>query len=464
MTMNTDKAYLIGLIVGGGIFGNAEDVFKIRLPFNKWGSYTDNPARAGRIAQDILVKVGNAFRAIYGLTVQYETTAGGLWVILCEGDIAALKQDLQQYGISCEGTVWNDFHFDQIVQSLVDSNLKRRFIAGLADTIGSTAKSHRRFNEEHQILSFEIRGYDFSKVCSLCNLLYEINCIPDQINWNHPNIHCTDNPYYKQWNKGFKLRVLLDQYAHFGAFAFRTKAESSQINRTLQRQEHKAIRCEERTMIHCSPSCVHPAEQSRVLPPCIRGGHYIHFSHFCAVLQCEHAPYNALRAKFTELGTLVNPFPLLTKGSKNEIDTIINSNDLYKDRNYRIQSLTISSLLSSFKRNRKALLFSRGTGTGYPVDIILQAVAFLLADQSELFGQRIRGGYLALIKKYINLGKNKSITFRVPDLLTPLIIENKNRAALVGPVNPTVYQRLISFDQNNHYKLYVREISEEDLR
>lgn len=31
--MDTDKAYLLGLIIGGGVFGNAEDVFSIRLPY-----------------------------------------------------------------------------------------------------------------------------------------------------------------------------------------------------------------------------------------------------------------------------------------------------------------------------------------------------------------------------------------------------------------------------------------------
>ena len=34
--MNTDKAYLFGLIIGGGIWGNAEDVFRIRLPYRQW--------------------------------------------------------------------------------------------------------------------------------------------------------------------------------------------------------------------------------------------------------------------------------------------------------------------------------------------------------------------------------------------------------------------------------------------
>jgi hypothetical protein len=47
--MDTDKAYLLGLIIGGGVFGNAEDVFSIRLPYKKWGSYLENPQRAGEI-------------------------------------------------------------------------------------------------------------------------------------------------------------------------------------------------------------------------------------------------------------------------------------------------------------------------------------------------------------------------------------------------------------------------------
>lgn len=92
--MDTDKAYLLGLIIGGGVFGNAEDVFSIRLPYKKWGSYLENPQRAGEIAGDILRKVGQMFRAVYDLSVQYETTPGGTWTILCEGDTTAVKNDL----------------------------------------------------------------------------------------------------------------------------------------------------------------------------------------------------------------------------------------------------------------------------------------------------------------------------------------------------------------------------------
>lgn len=150
--MDTDKAYLLGLIIGGGVFGNAEDVFSIRLPYKKWGSYLENPQRAGEIAGDILRKVGQMFRAVYDLSVQYETTPGGTWTILCEGDTTAVKNDLMHYGIVCEGELRGSADISQVVSELVDDNLKRRFIAGLADTIGSMAKSQRRFTDEHEVL------------------------------------------------------------------------------------------------------------------------------------------------------------------------------------------------------------------------------------------------------------------------------------------------------------------------
>lgn len=460
--MNTDKAYLLGLIIGGGIFGNSEDVFRIRLPYKKWGSYLANPQRAGQIAGDILSKVGQMFRAIYGLSVQYETTPGGNWIILCEGDTTAVKADLRQYGIPCDGEIRGSAEIELLVHDLVDDNLKRRFVAGLADTIGSMAKSQRRFSDEHQILSFEINGYNFKSVCDLCRLLYSINCIPDQVNWNHPNIHCPSNPFYGQWNKGFKLRILLDQYARFGAFAFRTKAESSNENRSLQRETHTAERCETRE-IHVTPSAVHPAENDPRLPEIIRGGHYIHFRHFCAVLGCEHAPYNELCPHLNRLGEIISPFPILSKDSYLQIEKLIQQDDLMANRNYSTSHVNVTSLLNLYNNNKDSLLYGNAASNGYPINTVLQAVAFIIADETELFGNRPKG-YIQIIDRHCTDDPALCVEIRKPDLLTPLVIVGNGRGTLIGPVNPTVYERLVERDPNNRYKFAVRPITEEDLR
>lgn len=460
--MDTDKAYLLGLIIGGGIFGNAEDVFRIRLPYKKWGSCIENPQRAGQIAGDILQKVGQMFRAVYNLSIQYEATLGGTWTILCEGDIAEVKADLTRYGITCEGEIRGNASISGIIPELVDDNLKRRFVAGLADTIGSMAKSQRRFSDEHQILSFEIKGYNFQFVCDLCKLLYSINCIPDQVNWNHPNIHCTGDPYYSQWNKGFKLRILLDQYARFGAFAFRTKAETSNENRRLQQQTHEAEKCEDRS-IHITPSSVHPAENDLRLPEVIRGGHYLHFRHFCTVLGCEHAPYGEICSCFANLGELIIPFPILCKDTYLRIEEIIQTDPLMAQREYAADNISIASLLTIYRENSDALLYGDSPRTGYPITEVLQAVAYVIAHDDELFGKRPKG-YVQIIERHINANENECVEIRRPDLLTPLVIVGNGRGALIGARNPDVYARLVSRDPENEYKLIVRQITEEDLR
>lgn len=460
--MDTDKAYLLGLIIGGGVFGNIEDGFRIKLPYKKWGSYISNPERAGKIAGDILQKVGQMFRAIYGLSVQYETSPGGTWTILCEGDVSSLKEDLLQYGIKCEGELRGNVNLSPIIAELIDDNLKRRFIAGLADTIGSMAKSQRRFSDEHQIISLEIKGYNFKFVCDLCHLLYQINCIPDQVNWNHPNIHCPSDPYYKQWNKGFKLRILLDQYAKFGAFAFRTKAETSMENRKLQQETHHAERCETRKL-HATPSTVHVAENDHRLPELIRGGHYIHFRHFCAVLGCEHAPYDQLSECFSRLGELINPFPILCKDTEEHIQSLINKEPLLSKRRYSIKNVNVKSLLDIYQKNNSMLIYGVQKNTGYPISEILKGLAYIIAEDNELLGKRPKGGYVQIIEKHIANDSNLRVEMHIPDLLTPLIMVGNGKSAMIGPCNPLVYERLIKRDTNNKYKLLVRKITEEDL-
>lgn len=282
------------------------------------------------------------------------------------------------------------------------------------------------------------------------------------MNWNHPNIHCTSDPYYQQWNKGFKLRILLDQYAQFGAFAFRTKAETLNENRRLQRQTHTAENCEERDF-HITPSTVHPAENDDRLPEEIKGGHYIHFRHFCAVLGCEHAPCEKIRNCFSQLGDIVIPFPILCKDTNQRIEEIINNDTLLANRQYRVEHILISHLLSQYNYNPDMLVWGTNGNNGYPISEIVQAIAYVIADENELFGKRPKG-YLSIIERHINLEPETTVEVRIPDLLTPLVVLDNGRGALIGARNPEVYRRLITVDPNNQYKLLVRPITEEDLR
>ena len=93
----------------------------------------------------------------------------------------------------------------------------------------------------------------------------------------------------------------------------------------------------------------------------------------------------------------------------------------------------------------------------------MQAVAYIIADDEELFGKRPKG-YLKIITRHIQDNPALSVLFRKPDLLTPLVIVGNGRGALIGADNPTVYERLVTRSPENNLKLNVRPITEEDLR
>ena len=491
--MNTDKAYLLGLIVGGGVFGNAEDTFKIKLPYKQWGSYIQNPQRASQITRDIMTVVSPMFRNIYGITVSFDASPS-TWNILCEGDTSELKAELLSYGIKSEGELRKNTSIGCIVADMVDEFMRRRFVAGLADTIGSTSKSHRRFSNEVQIISFELQGFNFDFVCDLCKLLYSIGCYPDQILWNHPNFHAKKNPYYGQWTKGHKLRVQLDQYASFGAFAFATKAMSAQENRQLQSQTNETVPCPKRS-VRATVSCVHQAEHDQRLPTKIRGGHYLHNRHVCAVMRCEHAPYESIKNLFSNIGDLIIPFPILCKDNISQIEEIIRKDSLLSEREYTILKIDAKAIYDLYKENKNTLIYGKDEKSGYPVSEIVKGISFIIADDKDLTGKRPKGSFEAVFERGIGYSSDSAdvqtiesaaqsslnvytpakgryttrpqgvlVEFRKPDLLTPLIIVGNGRGALVGAKNPNVYRKLVTPSPGNEYKLCVRPIAVEDLR
>ena len=221
--------------------------------------------------------------------------------------------------------------------------------------------------------------------------------------------------------------------------------------------------CETRE-IRVKQSTIHPAENDMRLPEKIRGGHYLHFRHFCAVMGCEHAPYDKICPLFNQVGELINPFPILCKDIQANIQAIIDSDALLSQRTYTNMDVSVASLLQIYNNNSSQLLYGINDQNGYPISQIMQAVAYVVANSNELIGKRPVGGYIEVIQSHITSNPEITVEFRKPELLTPLIIVSNGKGALVGANNPKVYRRLVVRDLDNQYKLIVRQITEEDLR
>ena len=111
------------------------------------------------------------------------------------------------------------------------------------------------------------------------------------------------------------------------------------------------------------------------------------------------------------------------------------------------------------------LVFSTDRKKGYPLNVILDGLAYIIASKTgNLNGKRPRGNREEIIINALAADRSLSVTCKVPDLLTPIFITDGVVSAMIGPLNEDVYKKLISFSDDNKYKMTVRKITEADLR
>lgn len=442
--IDTDKAYLIGLIIGGGILKNG--FLQIVLPYKKWGDIEINPKRGGKIAEDILKRIGPTWKSTYNIDISYSIDSS--WKIICQNISPELKSDLKELGLPLEGEYRYVANIDTLKKKLTSEAHKKAFITGLVDTVGSLAKSHRRFVDNFQIISFEFKGVNFLLVKSVAEILIELDCTPDQILWNHPNQHSPSNRYYKNWKKGFKIRVSLNDYMLKGGFVFEAKKLSADSNKDLQVNVDATVKGKVNKI--SGRVCLHTDQNTDWLPQDIRGGVFIHYTHLA-----EHLGLS-LSQKFNSEKFLPNfskyfcPFTCLTKGTLNEIEEIIEHESYLKKTNYRTASVNVKKLFEIQKNGGKVFLFGKTENDGFPLNSVLQGLSYVLcADHEErMFGKRIRKNYEHWIELEAKEQSRNDINFLIPDVGTCLVITSPHHSALIGYINNDFNKTLIKSIDN----------------
>ncbi len=423
--INHIKAYLLGLLVGGGKID--KDVFVIDLPFKKWGM---EPKRMNIIAADILTKICQNFNNTYSFNVTYEI-GNNKWLIkpIDGADISPLIEDLEFLKLPTGGfllsTVDLTFAKTQLTGISVES-----FLSGIFDTRASLTLSHRRFNDDAPVVSVEIPGStkNFKFVVQLCSWLTDLGSITDQILYNHPNQHSGSDPNYTGWKKGFKIRFLVKSFLAQHSFALQAKSiDVTKIQKQQKKEEQPP--CYLRKLKQVSPVSVHSQQNSDELPGEVRNKIFFHYHHFCAVLGCPHAPVEEIAKLVKQRNALINFFPRLSKGTKDELtETITNiqltsfpSKEISR-YNYIVKNIIENEIFKSFSG-------------------LDQGIAYLFAP--KLNGKRHIGSMAEIIENSLN--NEVHILSIGNDFDSPILIINElnSRAFICSSVGNKLNQELI---------------------
>ncbi|MCP4458316.1 MAG: hypothetical protein GY816_09890 [Cytophagales bacterium] len=151
--LNHDKAYILGLLAGGGRLD--KDNFIIELPFKKWGM---DPHKMNDIAVDILTKISKKFKTEYSMNVGYEI-GNSKWTIkpIKLDNYKLLQDDLKSLSLPTNGFLLNEADLTKSKKALTGIKAES-FLSGIFDTRVSITLSHRRFNSDAPVVSIEVPG------------------------------------------------------------------------------------------------------------------------------------------------------------------------------------------------------------------------------------------------------------------------------------------------------------------
>lgn len=420
-----DKAYLLGLLTGGGTISNG--TFLIRLPFKKWGM---NPNVMNKIAVDILTKICNKFQKLYGFPVTYEI-GNSVWTIkpLDNPDISKLIGDLQSLELPTTGFLLNNADLTKAKKEL-EGIIAESFLTGIFDTRASLALSHRRFTNEAPAVSLEIPGStkNFIFVVQICSWLTDLGSTTDQILFNHPCQHSAADPTYRGWKKGFKIRFLVKSFLAKHSFALQAKAFDIQNLEKLQ-EKHAQEPCSKRKIRRPSPVCIHSDIDSPDLPKEVRNKLFLHYFHFCGVYGCKHAPIKELTQLLDNYPDYIFVLPRIEKGNIENIKSAYYTlrTAYFKKKDIEEIDIVVKDLF--LDENYKSYLE------------LGQGIAFLFSE--TLNGKRHSGSKDLIIKKSnIKIVKLLKVTGKNS---YPILLQNEtnNRAVLISSLTSELNQKLV---------------------
>ncbi|MDC7241219.1 MAG: hypothetical protein PQJ50_12760 [Spirochaetales bacterium] len=411
--MTIDKAYILGLLVGGGkISCNS---FIINLPFKKWGL---DPQNMNTIAVDILSTICSKFRNEFSINVRYEIGSYSWSIIPIESQsMNEIQNALRDLNLPANGVILNSADLTE-VKNLISVPYDESFLSGIFDTRTSVALSHRRFSNDAPTVSIEIPGsiVNYKFVIDLCCWLTDKGSVTDQILFNHPCQHSPSDPDYSSWKKGFKIRFLANSFLAKYSFAIQSKSITLQELVELQKRSEQ-VPCFERLIKKPSPVSVHSDIDSDSLPEKVRNKLFFHYFHICSLYGCPYAPQAQIKPIISEYKDLIFLLPRMQKGNIEEINA---KYIMFKKLHFpHIPSDRYKITVAQALGDEKFAIYYE----------FRQALAYLFSE--SLNGKR----HIGPMAEIINRNKNRFFYY-YGDLLTstPLLLinESNERAALIS--------------------------------
>jgi len=300
--IDTDVAYLVGMIVARGSFHQDGDVRRlvIQFPYRHEAMTPIPGSQINNIDRETALRL-----SLDGIRARISE--------LLEVDLRVERKahEVSLYAVFPRETIgWRDLRFitggksnylefevpDVIFNS--DSTIQKEFVRGIADTSCEPSYSDLYIDQRQRIV-IQVQFGNWILPIQLCKLLQEHLCVPvSNILWGHPNLRAPGGG--SGWAKETRIRIFAEGFEPIGFyFEYKQKLFREMVKFNKDRGYPPPKVCNPKTKKIRGRKSHHEDENSERLPEALRGKHFNSYYKICTALGCKQGKKGPQKELFT---------------------------------------------------------------------------------------------------------------------------------------------------------------------
>jgi len=276
--MNTQMAYLIGMILGNGEVQRKSDTTTITVELPHKNLIDDEGREVSVYVKSSLTDIRGIVEPLIGYSLPISQTKRATQFSFTMPNADYTMREILRFignGVHHSTMTMNDELFG------MKTDEKKELLRGIADVTGYIRKSNIAFGQDgcHRVY-IEIPG-NWQMVIDIANMLKDLDIPIQTIDFGHPNFRDSNlkkynegKPYY--WKKEHQIKIWANEFLPIGFnIVHKQRALERYADELLDYlDEEKTHQFYWQKTIRRKEKPIHPMENAESLPLSIRGKHY----------------------------------------------------------------------------------------------------------------------------------------------------------------------------------------------
>lgn len=276
--MNTQMAYLIGMILGNGEVQRKSDATTITVELPHKNLIDDEGREVSVYVKSSLADIRGIVEPLIGYSLPISQTKRATQFSFTMPNADYTMREILRFignGVHHSTMTMNDELFG------METDEKKELLRGIADVTGYIRKSNIAFGQDgcHRVY-IEIPG-NWQMVIDIANMLKDLDIPVQTIDFGHPNFRDSNlkkynegKPYY--WKKEHQIKIWANEFLPIGFnIVHKQRALEKYADELLDYlDEKKTHQFYWQKTIRRKEKPIHPMENDESLPLSIRGKHY----------------------------------------------------------------------------------------------------------------------------------------------------------------------------------------------